>query len=62
MDALLSTVGLYQQTVHLVGEANWNVGVSIDKAREELAYSPTVGLDEGMNSAVRWCREKGLLD
>jgi nucleoside-diphosphate-sugar epimerase len=60
-DWLLSTVGLYQQTVHIVGEANWNVGVSIDKARRALGYAPRVGIDEGMRGAVAWCRERGLL-
>ncbi len=60
-DWLLSTFGIYQRTLHLVGEATWNVGVSIDKARRELGYAPTVAIDEGMRSAVQWCREHGLL-
>jgi nucleoside-diphosphate-sugar epimerase len=60
-DWLLSTFGLYQQEIHLVSEANWNVGVSIDKACRELGYAPRVGLDEGMRGAVAWCRERGLL-
>jgi nucleoside-diphosphate-sugar epimerase len=60
-DWLLSTFGMYQQTLHLVGEANWNVGVSIDKARRELGYAPAVAIDEGMRGAVEWCRERGLL-
>jgi nucleoside-diphosphate-sugar epimerase len=60
-DWLLSTVGAYQQEIHLVSEATWNVGVSIDKARHELGYAPRVAIDEGMRGAVEWCREQGLL-
>jgi nucleoside-diphosphate-sugar epimerase len=60
-DWLLSTFGLYEQTLHLVGEATWNVGVSIEKARRELGYEPTVAIDEGMRGAVQWCRERRLL-
>ena len=61
MDSLLSTLGMYQQTLHLVGEADWNVGVSIDKAHEQLGYAPSVAIDEGMQAAVQWCRDHGLL-
>jgi nucleoside-diphosphate-sugar epimerase len=60
-DWLLSTAGLYQQEVHLVGEATWNVGVSIEKARRELGYAPRVAIDEGMREAIHWCRARGLL-
>jgi len=60
-DGLLSTVGVYHQTLHLVGEANWNVGVSIEKAADELGYRPRVALEEGMRGAIDWCRERGLL-
>ncbi|MGO9837845.1 MAG: NAD-dependent epimerase/dehydratase family protein [Polyangiaceae bacterium] len=60
-DWLLSTFGMYQRTLHLVGEATWNVGVSIEKARRELGYEPTVAIDEGMRGAVEWCRERRLL-
>jgi nucleoside-diphosphate-sugar epimerase len=60
-DGLLSTLGFYQRAVHLIGEANWNVGVSIDKARQELGYAPRVAIEEGMRRAVEWCRERGLL-
>jgi nucleoside-diphosphate-sugar epimerase len=61
MDSLLSTLGMYQQALHLVGEANWNVGVSIDKAHEQLGYAPRFAIDEGMQAAVKWCRDQGML-
>jgi nucleoside-diphosphate-sugar epimerase len=60
-DTLLAMYGSFHQTLHLVGEANWNVGVSIDKARRELGYEPRVEIDEGMRGAVAWCRAAGLM-
>jgi nucleoside-diphosphate-sugar epimerase len=61
LDAVLSWMDFYVQPLHLLGEANWHVGLSIEKARAELGYSPTVALEEGMKGAVDWCRAKGLL-
>jgi nucleoside-diphosphate-sugar epimerase len=61
MDKFLSTMGYYQQSLHLGGEATWNVGVSIEKARQELGYEPKVSLDDGMRTAVEWCRAERLL-
>ena len=60
-DGLLAMGGGYHQTLHLVGEGNWNVGVSIEKARADLGYDPEVDLDVGMRTAVAWCRERALL-
>jgi nucleoside-diphosphate-sugar epimerase len=61
-DQLFAMAGLYQQEVHLVGEGNWNVGVSIEKARRDLGYEPEVAIEEGMQRAVDWCRARGLLE
>ncbi len=60
-DRILAGFGLYWQSLHLVGEADWHVGVSIKKARDELGYTPTVGLVEGMSSAISWCHQHNLL-
>ncbi len=60
-DRTLAALGLYWQNLHLVGEADWDVGVSIEKAQAELDYQPTQELAEGMCGAIHWCREKGLL-
>ena len=49
------------QTMHLVGEANWHVGVSIERAQRELGYDPPYDIDQGMADAVAWCRSQGLL-
>lgn len=60
-DRVLAALGLYWQNLHLVGEADWHVGVSIEKAQTELGYHPIQELSGGMRAAIDWCREKGLL-
>jgi nucleoside-diphosphate-sugar epimerase len=61
VDWLLASVDRYQQEIHLVGEADWHVGVSIEKARRLLGYAPTVTIEQGMRGAIEWCRQRGLL-
>jgi nucleoside-diphosphate-sugar epimerase len=61
LDVSLAALGIYWQTLHLVGEADWNVGVTSDKARTLLGYNPTVDLEEGMRRAVEWCKATGRL-
>jgi nucleoside-diphosphate-sugar epimerase len=61
VDWLLGALGRYQQEIHLVGESDWNVGVSIDKARRLLGYEPRVAIDEGMRGAIDWCRSRGMI-
>jgi len=60
-DRALAAAGIYWQTLHLVGEANWHVGVSIAKAQTELGYIPLVTLEAGMRRAIQWCRDHKLL-
>ncbi len=62
LDMALARAQRYWQTLHLVGESDWNVGVSCAKACEELGYAPTVEIEEGMRKAVHWCRSQGLLN
>jgi nucleoside-diphosphate-sugar epimerase len=61
LDVSLAALGIYWQTLHLVGEADWDVGVSSEKARALLGYDPTVELEEGMRRAVEWCKATGRL-
>ena len=61
VDMALAATGLYWQTLHLVGESDWHVGVSIDKACRELGYDPRVEIAQGMRQAVEWCVSNGLL-
>jgi nucleoside-diphosphate-sugar epimerase len=60
-DCILSSMGLYWQTLHLLGESDWHVGTSCEKLQRELGYSPTVDLQEGMKRAVDWCKQNGRL-
>jgi nucleoside-diphosphate-sugar epimerase len=60
-DRALAALGLYWQELHLVGEADWHVGISCEKARNELGYQPQIGLREGMRRAVEWCKNNGKL-
>ena len=60
-DLTVNALGLYQQELHLVGEANWSVGVSVEKAKRLLGYQPKRKLKEGMIEAIRWTEQQGLL-
>lgn len=60
-DSLLEHLGIYWQALHLVGEADWHVGVSVAKAQRLLQYQPKHGLADGMAAAAAWCRTRGLL-
>jgi nucleoside-diphosphate-sugar epimerase len=60
-DRMLSSVGIYVQPLHLLGESNWNQAASCEKAVRELGYAPRVRLREGMQRAVEWCARRGLL-
>lgn len=56
MDMMLSSIGLYWQNLHLLGEADWHVGVSSARAQSELGYVPNRSLAEGMQQAIQWYR------
>ena len=62
VDQIAASAGVYIQPIHLLGEADWNVGVSVDKAVALLGYDPKISLREGMRTAVDWCRARRLLD
>ncbi|HYG76750.1 MAG TPA: NAD(P)-dependent oxidoreductase [Planctomycetota bacterium] len=62
IDCAIAACGLYSMSFHLLGEANWNVGCSSQKARERLGWQPQVDLFEGYKRAVAWCRERKLIN
>jgi nucleoside-diphosphate-sugar epimerase len=39
---------------------NLHITCHVGKARSELGFEPTVGLEEGMRRSLRWCAERGL--
>jgi len=61
VDKVLSRFGIYWQNIHLLGEANWHVGVSSKKAQVELGYNPKYDFREGICQAIEWCRGRNLL-
>lgn len=58
-DAVLQATGLYQQKIHVLSEMGHSIACSIDKAKRELGYAPTVSLRQGMVESVRWCVANG---
>ena len=59
-DRLLQCVGLYEPRVHVLSEMNLTIACSIDKARRQLGYRPTVSLEEGMRRSLAWVLAHGL--
>ena len=59
VDGALQAVGRYNQALHVLGEMSHSIACSIDKARRELGYAPTVALAEGMRESIRWCLANG---
>ncbi len=58
-DAVLQAAGLYQQEIHVLSEMGHSIACSIDKAKRELGYAPTIALRPGMVESVRWCIANG---
>lgn len=59
VDYAVQRVGLYQQKVHVLSEMNKTIACSVDKARDELGYRPSVELREGMRRSIEWCLANG---
>ena len=56
-DAGLQAVGQYNQKIHVLSEMNKAIACTIAKAKNDLAYTPTVALEEGMRRSLRWLFE-----
>ncbi len=52
-DYVIQKIGLYNQKVHVLSEMNKNIACSINKARNELGYEPSISLKEGMIKSIR---------
>jgi nucleoside-diphosphate-sugar epimerase len=59
-DGLLQSLGLYEQRLHVLGELSHEIACSIDKAKRDLGYAPTVALRAGMAESIRWCLANGF--
>jgi nucleoside-diphosphate-sugar epimerase len=58
-DKTLQGLGLYHQKIHVLSEMNKTIACSIDRARVELGYRPTVALEEGMRRSLQWMLAHG---
>lgn len=61
IDKILQAAGMYQTEVHVAGEMNKDIACSIEKAKRELGYNPTIELREGMRRSIEWCRKHSLI-
>ncbi len=62
MDGALQGLGLYSQKIHVLSEMNRNIACSIEKARQQLGYEPTVELREGMRRSLEDLHRQGKSD
>lgn len=60
IDGILQTFRLYSTDFHVAGEMAKDIYCSIEKAKKELGYRPTVELREGMRRSIEWCRENEI--
>jgi len=61
IDATLQAAGLYHQKIHVLSEMNKTIACSVDKAKRELGYTPSVALEEGMRRSLRdWLGDPAL--
>lgn len=51
-DAVLQRLGLYQQKIHVLSEMNKTIACSVEKAKRELGYRPTIALEDGMRRSL----------
>ncbi len=59
LDATLQKAGFYQQELHVLSEMNKTIACTVDKARDQLGYRPSVDLREGMRRSIEWCLANG---
>jgi nucleoside-diphosphate-sugar epimerase len=51
-DGLMQKLGLYNQKIHVLSEMNKNIACTVDKAKKELGYQPSIALKEGMKRSI----------
>ncbi len=57
IDRSLQAMGKYITEFHVAGEMTLDIACDITKARQELGYSPTVDLHEGMRRSIDYARK-----
>lgn len=58
-DKTLQSVGIYQQKIHVLSEMNKSIACTVELAKNELRYAPTVSLREGMYRSIEWMLKNG---
>ena len=58
-DKLIQGAGFYNQKIHVLSEMNKTIACSVELARRELGYKPTVSLREGMRRSISWMLANG---
>ncbi|RAP35595.1 hypothetical protein DID80_06190 [Candidatus Marinamargulisbacteria bacterium SCGC AAA071-K20] len=53
MDHFLQKIGVYHQKIHVLSEMNKTIACSIQKAKTELNYKPTIALREGLKKCIQ---------
>ncbi len=53
-DGALQRAGLYHQKIHVLSEMDETIACSVERARRDLGYTPSVALEEGMRRSLRW--------
>ena len=61
IDRTLQAMNIYSTDFHVAGEMVYDIACSIDKAKRELGYRPTIGLREGMKRSLDWCAQNGQI-
>ena len=56
-DRVLQAMGQYITEFHVAGEMNLPIACDVSKAKRELGYVPTVGLEEGMRRSIEYARK-----
>ena len=61
IDKTLQSVGLYHQKFHVLSEMNKTIACSIETAKRDLGYRPTVALEEGMRRSLQFAFDHGQM-
>ena len=58
VDRCLQSIGLYHQKIHVLSEMDKTIACSIQKAKKELGYDPSISLKEGMFRSIESAIQK----
>jgi nucleoside-diphosphate-sugar epimerase len=58
-DKAIQGMGMYHQKIHVLSEMNKSIACSVELAKRELGYKPTVALREGMRRSIAWMFANG---